>query len=120
MGLWVENTILKVLALLGVLVYVGWKAYLFGQGNYELGDALSSTRELVMNMLRPSFIVATYLRYLLFSYLCIAASSDLCMYLIFEIMDDDIKVRKKGEDRDEAQDDLFGDWNDLVGKPPPD
>merc|ERR1712190_76059 len=110
----------KVLCVAGLAAFVGHRARMYSNGNYEMGDALSFTRQMLSSMMRPAFIAATILRYFLFGYLCVVASADLCMYLIFEIMDDDIKVKKKGQEEDEDQKELFIDWNELIGKDPPD
>merc|ERR1711918_241513 len=82
----------------------------------EYADALSFTRQMVTSMLTPSFIMAALLKYHLFSYMCVAASADLCMYLIFEIMDDDVKERNKKGEEQEDQTELFENLNELVGK----
>merc|ERR1719195_1687364 len=41
-------------------------------------------------------------------------SSDLALYMIFEVMDDDIKVKEKGLKADEATKKLVDDWQVLV------
>jgi len=103
-----------------VILYLGSKLYLLKTHGQQMTEALSGgLMELLKTLQKPSTIVAMIVRMRLSGLVSMLGSSDITLYMIFEVMDDDIKVKEKGLKADEATKKLVDDWQLLItGKKP--
>jgi len=115
-----QQTILMCVFYLSMLLYVGGKLYLLKTKGNDVSRVLKGgVLAALESFKKPSVVVQMIFRMRLSALMSMLASSDLTLFMIFEVMDDDIKVKEKGLKADEATKKMVDDWHILIaGKKP--
>lgn len=110
-----QQTILMSVFYVCVVIFIGTKLYLLKTHGAKVSSALQGgITELFKMFKKPCTILSIIIKMRLSGLVSQLGSSDLALYMIFEVMDDDIKVKEKGLKADEATKKLVDDWHILI------
>jgi len=110
-----QQTILTVIFYIAIILFLASKLYLMKTSGAQASRALQGgITELFKLFQEPRTIVIMIIRMRLSGLVSMLGSSDLTLFMIFEVMDDDLNGKEKGLKADEATKKLLEDWNILT------